>query len=139
MSSETSLSAQDALVALMMAVSLSDESVGTAELVTIEALVNNLPVFANYDSDRMQNVSKTVFDLFEEEDGLDALFGLVNQALPEKLHETAYALCCDVAAADGLLEQTELRMLMEIRYQLDIDRLAAAAIERGARARHITL
>jgi tellurite resistance protein len=139
MSSETSLSAQDALVTLMMAVSLSDESVGTAELVTIEALVNNLPVFANYDADRMQNVSKTVFDLFEEEDGLDALFGLVNQALPEKLHETAYALCCDVAAADGLLGQTELRMLMEIRYQLDIDRLAAAAIERGARARHITL
>ena len=139
MSSETSLSAQDALVALMMAVSLSDESVGTAELVTIEALVNNLPVFANYDADRMQNVSKTVLDLFEEEDGLDALFGLVNQALPEKLHETAYALCCDVAAADGLLGQTELRMLMEIRYQLDIDRLAAAAIERGARARHITL
>ncbi|MBF9019768.1 tellurite resistance TerB family protein [Roseobacter sp. HKCC-CH-9208] len=139
MSSETSLSAQDALVALMMAVSLSDESVGTAELVTIEALVNNLPVFANYDADRMQNVSKTVFDLFEEEDGLDALFGLVNQALPEKLHETAYALCCDVAAADGLLGQTELRMLMEIRYQLDIDRLAAAAIERGARARHVTL
>jgi tellurite resistance protein len=139
MSSETSLSAQDALVALMMAVSLSDESVGTAELVTIEALVNNLPVFANYDADRMQNVSKTVFDLFEEEDGLDALFGLVNQALPEKLHETAYALCCDVAAADGLLGQTELRMLMEIRYQLDIDRLAAAAIVRGARARHITL
>lgn len=139
MSSETSLSAQDALVALMMAVSLSDESVGTAELVTIEALVNNLPVFANYDADRMQNVSKTVFDLFEEEDGLDALFGLVNQALPEKLNETAYALCCDVAAADGLLGQTELRMLMEIRYQLDIDRLAAAAIERGARARHITL
>ena len=139
MSSETSLSAQDALVALMVAVSLSDESVGTAELVTIEALVNNLPVFANYDADRMQNVSKTVFDLFEEEDGLDALFGLVNQALPEKLHETAYALCCDVAAADGLLGQTELRMLMEIRYQLDIDRLAAAAIERGARARHITL
>ncbi len=139
MSSETSLSAQDALVALMMAVSLSDESVGTAELVTIEALVNNLPVFANYDADRMQNVSKTVFDLFEEEDGLDALFGLVNQALPEKLHETAYALCCDVAAADGLLGQTELRMLMEIRYQLDIDRLAAAAIERGARARHIKL
>ena len=138
MSSETSLSAQDALVALMMAVSLSDESVGTAELVTIEALVNNLPVFANYDADRMQHVSKTVFDLFEEEDGLDALFGLVNQALPEKLHETAYALCCDVAAADGLLGQTELRMLMEIRYQLDIDRLAAAAIERGARARYIT-
>jgi len=139
MSSETSLSAQDALVALMMAVSLSDESVGTAELVTIEALVNNLPVFANYDADRMQNVSKTVFDLFEEEDGLDALFGLILDALPERLFETGYALACDVAAADGLLRQTELQMLQEIRYQFNIDRLHAAAIERGARARHMVV
>jgi hypothetical protein len=36
---------------------------------------------------------QTVFDLFEEEDGLDALFGLVHEALPEKLWETAYAIC----------------------------------------------
>ena len=32
---------------------------------------------------------------------------------------------------------SELRFLEEIRYQLEIDRLHAAAIERGARARHM--
>ena len=74
--------------------------------------------------------------LFEQEDGLDALFGLVREALPERLYETAYALACDVAAADGALDEAELRLLEEIRYELNIDRLHAAAIERGARARH---
>jgi len=134
-----SLTAQDALVALMIAISASDEDIRTAELVKINSAVNNLPVFADYDLDRLNVVAQTVFDLFEQEDGLDALFGLTREALPERLYETAYALACDVAAADGTLEETELRLLEEMRYELNIDRLHAAAIERGARARHLTL
>lgn len=130
------MSPQDCLVAIMVAVSASDETIRTAELVKIEAAVNMLPVFAEYDADRMRRVSQIVFDLFEQEDGLDALFGLIRDNLPERLNETAYALACDVAAADGTLAETELRLLEEIRYELEIDRLHAAAIERGARARH---
>jgi len=131
------LSPQDCLVAVMIAVSASDEEIRTAELVKIESAVNNLPVFSDYDLDRMHIMSQTVFDLFSVEDGLDALFGLVRDNLPERLFETAYALACDVAAADGTLQETELRLLEEIRYELDIDRLHAAAIERGSRARHL--
>ncbi|MCI2394086.1 tellurite resistance TerB family protein [Aliiroseovarius sediminis] len=123
----------------MIAVSASDEQINSAELVKIEEIVNHLPVFATYDADRVKTVSQTVFDLFSVEDGLDALFGLVRDNLPETLWETAYALACDVAAADGALRNTELRLLEEIRYELNIDRLHAAAIERGARARHMTL
>lgn len=133
------LSPEDALVALMVAVSVSDAAIRTAELVNIEQIVNHLPVFANYDADRMRSVGNIVFELFEEEDGLDAFFGLITDALPEKLYETAYAICCDVAAADGALAQSELRFLEELRHELEIDRLNAAAIERGARARHMTL
>lgn len=134
-----SLSPQDALVAVMVAVSVSDETIRTAELVTIDQIVNNLPVFGNYDADRTRDVAQTVFELFEDEDGLDALFGLLRDALPERLWETAYAMACDVAAADGALRQSELRFLEELRHALNIDRLHAAAIERGARARHLTL
>jgi len=133
------LSPQDCLVAVMIAISASDENIRTAELVKIESAVNNLPVFAQYDMDRVNIISQMVFDLFAEEDGLDALFGLIRDNLPVPLFETAYALACDVAAADGALHETELRLLEEIRYELNIDRLHAAAIERGARARHITL
>ena len=132
------LSAEDALVAVMIAVSFSDEQIRTAELMTITQIVNHLPAFGDYDADRIAQVSRTVMDLFAEEDGLDALFGLVREALPPKLNETAYALACDVAAADGRLGEAELRLLEEIRYELDLDRLHAAAIERAARARHMT-
>ncbi len=139
MNEELLLSPQDALVAVMVAVSISDATIRTSELLTIEGIVDHLPVFAGYDADRIKNISQTVFDLFEEEDGIDALFGLIRGTLPDRLHETAYALGCDVAAADGRLRQTELQFLAEMRYQLEIDRLHAAAIERGARARHLTL
>ncbi len=125
-------------MALMIAISASDEDIRTTELVKIETAVQTLPVFADYDDDRLTVVSQVVFDLFEQEDGLDALFGLIRDSLPERLFETAYALACDVAAADGTLGETELRLLEEIRYELSLDRLAAAAIERGARARHVT-
>ncbi|WP_425053274.1 tellurite resistance TerB family protein [Psychromarinibacter sp. S121] len=123
----------------MIAISASDQNIRTAELVSIESILDHMPVFADYDKDRLKRVSTTVFDLFSEEDGLDALFGLIRENLPEKLWETAYALACDVAASDGLLGESELRFLAEIRYELRIDRLHAAAIERGARARHMQL
>lgn len=131
-----SLTAPDCLVAVMIAITISGERIKTTELVTIERIINHLPAFAGYDQDRIGTVAQTVFDLFAEEDGLDALFGLIRANLPETLNETAYALACDVAAADGALEEGEIRLLEEIRHELAVSRLAAAAIERGARARH---
>ncbi|MBE0412100.1 tellurite resistance TerB family protein [Yoonia sp.] len=133
------MTAQDALCALMIAVSASDEQIRTSELVKMSNAINNLPVFSGYDAERLPRISQMVFDLLEQEDGLEALFGLIRAALPQRLYETAYALSCDVAAADGRIEGTEARMLQEVRDELELDRLHAAAIERGARARHMTL
>jgi len=135
----TILSPQDSLVAIMIAISMSDENIRTSELITIQQVVNHLPIFSEYNSQRIRHVAEITFGLFEEEDGLDSLFKLVKLYLPYKLYETAYALACDVAAADGKLEQPELRLLEEIRYELNIDRLNAVAIEVGARARHTIL
>ncbi|MGR3485769.1 MAG: tellurite resistance TerB family protein [Paracoccaceae bacterium] len=133
------MTAQDALCAVMIAVSASDLQMREVEMRRIAVILSNLPVFDGYDRDRLGGVSRAVLDLFDQEDGLDALFGLVRAALPERLHETAYALACDVAAADGNIAQSEARMLEEVREELSIDRLHAAAIERGARARHMTI
>lgn len=128
---------QDALVAMMIATSASDETLRTTELVTIERIVNHLPAFADYDQDRIREVSGEVFELFADDDGLDRLFALIRERLAPRMYETAYALACDVAVADGRLGEAELRLLEEIRHELSIDRLHAAAIERSARARHM--
>jgi tellurite resistance protein len=123
----------------MVTVSVSDETIRTSELVAIERQVNHLPIFADYDMANVRGVAQTVYKLMDEDDGLDTLFAMVRDALPDRLWETAYALACDVAAADGTIRQGELRLLEEIRHELSIDRLHAAAIERGARARHLTV
>ncbi|MEM6307993.1 MAG: tellurite resistance TerB family protein [Pseudomonadota bacterium] len=130
------LTPQDSLVAVMIAISASDAQIRTSELRTIQSIINSLPIFTGYDGDRMRTVAQVVFDLLDEDEGVAATLGLIRDNLPSDLYETAYAMACDVAAADGYLEQSELRMLQEIRYELDINRLNAAAIEVGSRARY---
>ena len=130
------LSPQDALVAVMIATSAADENQKTEELLLIDRTIGTLPCFSDYDTDRVGGVSDVVRALFEEEDGLDALLGLVADALPERFNETAYALACDIAAADGSVKMTELKFLEMLRHDLGVGRLAAAAIERAARARN---
>jgi hypothetical protein len=73
------------------------------------------------------------------EDGLDVACEMIAEALPQPLRETAYALACDVAAADGVLASAELEVLSLLRRRLNVDRLVAAAIERATYARHAIL
>ncbi|KAG1647715.1 UvrABC system protein B [Nymphon striatum] len=47
--------------------------------------------------------------IIERHNGLDALFGLIRDTLPERLNETAYALACDVAAADARQAADEIQ------------------------------
>ena len=135
----TEFTPEDALVAIMISVSASDQTMRTSELLSIERMVNHLPVFSDYSIERITEVSNAVFDILAEEEGLDILWGVVRTALPERLFDTAYAMACDVAAADLRAGEHELRLLEEMRYELNIDRLLASAIEAAARARHRTL
>jgi tellurite resistance protein len=64
---------------------------------------------------------------------------MIAEALTQSLRETAYALACDVAAADGSLASAELEVLELLRRRLNVDRLVAAAIQRATYARYATL
>ena len=75
-------------------------------------------------------------EILGQKNGLDAVIEVVAGSLPEHLRETAYALACDIAAADGHVSQEEARLLEMLRHEMDIDRLVAAGIERGARAHY---
>lgn len=131
------MSPQDALIAVTLVTAIADERMSEKEYREIIANVNILPVFTDYDADRIDGIIDTVQAFLTEEDGLEDLIGLVESVLPDRLYETAYALACDVAAADGSVAMGEMRLLEELRQGLGLDRLNAAAIERGARARHM--
>ena len=133
------LDAHGALVYTMVLVSASDADMTDNELHRIGQIVRSLPVFRTFDDDRLPQLARQCSALLQNEDGLDRALDAIRTALPEALRETAYAVGCDVAAADGYASQEELRLLELLRHRLDIDRLIASAIERGARARHRAL
>ncbi|RVU34983.1 hypothetical protein EOI86_19305 [Hwanghaeella grinnelliae] len=130
------ISKHDALIYTMVITSAADQEMTDAELQTIGDVVRHLPAFRDFDVQTLPTVSAQCAEMLTEEDGLESVLNQVHAALPESLRETAYALAVDVAAADLHAAQEELRILEMLRYHLEIDRLTAAAIERGARARY---
>lgn len=129
----------DALIYAMVLASAADRDMTDAEVNRISAIIRTLPVFKDYDSDHVGATAAECVAILNSEEGLDRVVDLIREALPANLRETAYAIACDVVAADLHASQEELRLLEMIRHRLEIGRLVAAAIERGARARHATL
>lgn len=133
------ISHEEALIYTMVLVSAADNEMSDAELRTIGELVNTMPIFKGFDAQHLTVVARDCAERMQVDDALDSTLVEIRDALPKKLRETAYAFACDVAAADDALSQEEIRLLEMIRHRLEIDRLSAAAIERSARARHMTL
>jgi len=133
------LSYHNALIHIMVTMSAADRTMSDSELAKIGTIVKSLPIFAEFDTDKMIAAANDCTQILQKEDGLDQIMDNALDSLPDHLHETAYALAVDVAAADLQIEQEELRLLQIFRHKLGIDRLTAAAIERGARARHQTI
>lgn len=131
--------AQTSLIYSMIVASVADQNMKDIELQRISEMVSHLPVFEGFDLDTLPQIAEDCATMLSREDGLEVMFDLIREALPERLRETAYALACDVVAADSSASQEELRLLEMMRHEIDVDRLSAAAIERGAAARYAAL
>ena len=134
----TSVTPHDALIYVMVTMSAVDSTMTDNELKEIGTIVETLPVFAGYDSERLIATSRAASAILAVDDGLDKLLGIVAEALPHKLYDTAYALAVEVAAVDMSVAQEELRFLQILRDRLNLDKLTVAALERSATARYRT-
>jgi len=132
----TAISHHAALIYVMVVVSASDGAMTDPELEAIGRRVRTLPVFRDFDTERLIPVAQECSQILQEDDGLDAVLGLVKDALPDHLRETAYYLALEMALTDSAVRLEELRILERLRQGLELERLIAAALERGARARY---
>jgi tellurite resistance protein len=128
-----------ALVYTMVIVSAAESNMTGAEMHMIGEIVGNLPVFRDFDRKALPGLLEDCARLMSREDGLDDTIKAIRAGLPAKLRETAYAIACDLIAANGKASQEELQVLDLLRERLNVEQLAAVAIERGARARFQTL
>jgi tellurite resistance protein len=130
------ISHHTALVYVMVVVSAADGAMTDKELKAIGDLTRTLPVFKGFDRDRLLALAQDCSAILQEDEGLAAVLGLVKDALPEPLRETAYWLALEIVLSDTEVKLEEVRIIETLRRALGINRLVAAALERGARARY---
>ena len=130
------LDAPEALVLTMVLVAAADGGMTDREIGVMAGQVQTLPAFQDFTSEQLGTVSDAAVRLLNEEDGLQHAARLMRGALEPRMRETAYALACEVAAANQVTRQRTLEMLGFVRTELQLDPLIAVAIERGVRARH---
>lgn len=135
----TPLDAQTALIYVMVLSAAADGDMSDREMLIIGDLVDKLPVFEGFDRERLAPAAESCVDALNGESALEDLLGVINQALGSKFNDTAYAVACEVVACDTVAGQEELRFLEMLRHELEVDRLTAAAIERGIAALNRTL
>lgn len=133
------LSTSSALIYVMVITSASDAEMSDRELHAIGELVKTLPAFADFAPNNLLSVAQECAAILGESNGLDQALGLVKEALPPHLAETAYVLALDIALSSSPVHVEEMRILDRLRTALGLDPLIAAALERAARARFTRL
>jgi tellurite resistance protein len=136
MRSRDALNAPEALVLTMVLVAAADGGMTDREIGIMSGLVQTLPAFQDFTSERLADVTDRAVRLLHEDDGLAHAGRLIRAALTNKLKETAYALGCEVVAGGHGSRRESLDMLDFVRGELGLDPLISAAIERGVRARY---
>lgn len=133
------LSAQEAIIYLMVMTSAVDGMINPSELRTIGRVVRSYPLFEDHHEQGLVRIAEQAGALMSSEGGFHKVMDAAARALPEHLAETAYAAVVDVVTADESLNLEEIRTLELIRDALGVSDEGAAAIEHAARARHMTL
>jgi tellurite resistance protein len=128
------LSVQDALIHIMVVTASSDEGISQHELDALADQIVRSPVFNGYDMDRLSIVANEAVDKTNAE-GFEGVLDTAVAAIPDRLHDTAYALAVEIAIVDVQLPQEELRLLEMVRDRLSLSSLVTGAIEASARAR----
>lgn len=125
----------EALIQAMVLVSVSDGDMADSELDSIGRIVRFAPAFDGFNLDDLSSIAEACVAALSQDEGVDLIMANLLTKLDPGLRETAYAFALDIAAADGVIVEEEMTILEMLRHRLDIDRLIAAGIERGARAR----
>ena len=96
-------------------------------------------VSRSFDDWKLIRVAQECQQRLQAPNGLKSVLADIRKALPERLHDTAYAVAFEVATVDLEMRMEELRVLELIRDALAIDEATIEAVERATKARHRTL
>ena len=131
--------AHEGLIYLMVVTSASDRDMTDVEMARIGDVVRSWPIFEDFRHDRLVKIAQDCQKELHKDDGMAQVIDVARKAIPEHLHDTAYAAAFEVAAVDLEMRMEELRVLQLLRQRLSVDPLTVAAIERANKARQRSL
>lgn len=129
----------DVLIYTMVTISAVDRAITDAEFARIGEIVSHLPIFDDYDPEKLVQTTQNCGEILSQDNGLLDVLKLIRSGLPQTLRETGYAVALEVAAADLDVRPEETRFLELLSDALELDKLTTTAIERGIRARNKVL
>ena len=129
----------DVLIYTMVTISAVDRAITDAEFARIGEIVSHLPIFDDYDPEKLVQTTQNCGEILSQDNGLLEVLKLIRSGLPQTLRETGYAVALEVAAADLDVRPEETRFLELLSDALELDKLTTTAIERGIRARNKVL
>ncbi len=112
-------SPQEAYTAITILAIASDGYLANEELDAVTAHLSRMHLFHHFRPDTMQRMYTKLFDILRK-DGADVLLESAKETLPIELRESAFAMCCDLTLADGMMSQDEQRFLQQLHRVLDI-------------------
>ena len=129
------ISPQEGIIYLMVIMSAADREMNDQELAKMGRLTRYLPIFETFEEEDLLPTTRRCSAILAEPEGLSHALQAIQEAIPERLYDTAYAVAVDLASADLNVRVEEIRILQLVRDIFKLDKLTCAAIERGAIAR----
>jgi tellurite resistance protein len=129
------LSVAEAFTAIPLAMSAVDGNLDETELDCVGTYIGRMRIFGDYDNEKIAGMFTKLLDILDNK-GVADLVKAAKLKLPNDLRETVFACAVDVAFADGILVDTEKKLLKELYKFLDVSEKTASMIIKVATIRN---
>lgn len=132
---EEELSLPYAFTAIPLAMSAIDGKIDETEMQCVSTYIERMKIFKDYDNNQIAAMFAKLLEIFDSK-GVANLVKAAKMKLPIPLRETAFACAVDIAFADGILENSEKKLLKELYKFLEVPEKTALMIIKVAAIRN---
>lgn len=124
-----SMTHQEAMMVFMYTAAMCDGHLTDTKKYRVKSLCARCPTFVDNTQEQDDHLIETAVDWLVN-GNLKEVFALANQSLPDKYHETVFAMACDIIYANGSVDDKEAEFLDNLSlHYLPISESQAVAIK----------
>ncbi len=127
MDTRTKLSPQEAFAGILLAASACDGHISDDEVQQLLTSIFRMKLFRRINEKQFDQVMNKLMGVLKKH-GPDALVDGCCENLPAELDKAAFANACNIALADGVLEDDEKEFLNSLQVKLNLDAKVAKKI-----------